>query len=672
MLKQYVFFLLLVFIIFSRCVPVQEEVLTEVNFDLTKPEFQKFYDLQDKQLVDSLIVYLDHKDPSYRYGAAMAFASIKDSSVVNSLAKLLEDDVEDVRIAAAYAMGQLGTTKAEKWLIKNFEGRDSFGIHHQLNSTILEAVGKCGSIESLVNMSTTKEYIKTDTLLLMGMVKGIYRFGLRNLKSAEATDRIVNLLLEKGYPTEVRVVAANYLYRFRGINIDSFITPLLEELYVEKDPRVRMALAIGLGKTKSPDVLNALLELLDRERDYRVKCNIITALGNFDYRRVVAAITPLLSDKNIQVATTAANFFLNHGTLQAAPIYRQIARRNDSLDWHIKAILYQASNKHLSLYSQGTRLALQYELKDQFRNAKDIYQKAAALRGLGEYGKNYQDIYNLGFKNGNPVIRTACLEALAKIASNQNFDATFGFSSTQVKTDLGAYFKEALEKGDAAMMAIAAGVIRIPELDFKSVYDTLDFLQVAKNRLELPKETETLYEILRTIDFFNEKNPSETILSKPEFNRPINWRVFNTIDENSKAAVTTNKGTFVLQFYSDAAPGSATNFVSLAKSGFYDGKTFHRVIPNFVAQGGCPRGDGYGSLEYTIRSELPPLSYDREGYVGMASAGNHTEGTQWFVTFSPTLHLDGNYTIFAKVVDGMDIVHQLTIGDKIQKVQIVE
>ncbi len=669
MIKKYFFYLFLGAILFSQCIPVQEEVLTEVNFDLSKPEFQRVYDLQDRQEVDSLVAFFDHKDPSYRYAAAMAFASIKDSSIVNSLAKLLEDDIEEVRTAAAYAMGQIGSSKGEKWLTKAFQTYDTLGIHHQFNSNILEAIGKCGSLESLHSMSTTKEYIKTDTLLLNGMIKGMYQFGLRKITHRKATDRVVSFLTEKNYPPNVRMMAANYLYRFR-VPIDTFIPSLLEQLYVEKDTRVKLPLILALGRTQTPQALETLLELIKRERNYQVTCNIINALGNFEYRKVVAAIIPFLQSKNIHVATTAANYFVKHGNINAAPEYRRIARQNDSLDWHVSSTLYQAANKHLSLYSQGTRLAMQYELKDQFKNATDVYQKAAALKGLGEYGRNYKDIYELGFTSDKPVIRTATIEALANIAQNPNFDATFGFQKTQVKKELAIYFQEALVKGDAAMKAVAAGVIRTPALDFQSVYDTLDFLEVAKNGLEIPKETETLYEIQKTIDFFNGKTSTDLI--KPTFNHEIDWRVFNTIDEDSKVEIKTSKGSIILKLFPEDAPGSVTNFVALAKSGFYDGKTFHRVIANFVAQGGCPRGDGYGSLDYTIRSELSPLNYDEEGYVGMASAGNHTEGTQWFITFAPTPHLDGRYTIFAKVVDGMDVVHQLTVGEKIQQVQIVE
>jgi len=96
------------------------------------------------------------------------------------------------------------------------------------------------------------------------------------------------------------------------------------------------------------------------------------------------------------------------------------------------------------------------------------------------------------------------------------------------------------------------------------------------------------------------------------------------------------------------------------------------VVPNFVVQGGCPRGDGYGSPDFTIRSEVPQMYYDTSGYIGMASAGPHTESVQWFITHSPTPHLDGQYTIFGKVEEGMDVVNQLEIGDIIQDIRILK
>jgi cyclophilin family peptidyl-prolyl cis-trans isomerase len=138
-----------------------------------------------------------------------------------------------------------------------------------------------------------------------------------------------------------------------------------------------------------------------------------------------------------------------------------------------------------------------------------------------------------------------------------------------------------------------------------------------------------------------------------------------------KAEMITSKGLIEIDLFMKDAPGTVANFVELARDQFYNGKNFHRVVPNFVIQGGCPRGDGYGSLDYSIRSELGPLHYDDEGYIGMASAGNHTECTQFFITHSPTPHLDGRYTIFGKVRKGMEIVHQIQVGDIIREVNIL-
>ncbi|MBK6785981.1 MAG: peptidylprolyl isomerase [Saprospiraceae bacterium] len=98
----------------------------------------------------------------------------------------------------------------------------------------------------------------------------------------------------------------------------------------------------------------------------------------------------------------------------------------------------------------------------------------------------------------------------------------------------------------------------------------------------------------------------------------------------------------------------------------------HRVEPNFVIQTGCPRGDGNGSLDFTIPSELSSGNYNTSGLVGMASAGNHTECSQWFVTHSSAPHLDGNYTIFGHITEGMEVVNGLDVGDKIIEIIFIK
>jgi len=106
------------------------------------------------------------------------------------------------------------------------------------------------------------------------------------------------------------------------------------------------------------------------------------------------------------------------------------------------------------------------------------------------------------------------------------------------------------------------------------------------------------------------------------------------------------------------------SILRLVRGGFYRGLTFHRVVPNFVVQGGDPRGDGWGGPGYTLRSEFSTVRYGR-GTVGMASAGKDTEGSQFFITHSPQPHLDGRYTVVGRVLRGMDVVDALRVGDRI-------
>ncbi len=135
--------------------------------------------------------------------------------------------------------------------------------------------------------------------------------------------------------------------------------------------------------------------------------------------------------------------------------------------------------------------------------------------------------------------------------------------------------------------------------------------------------------------------------------------------------IHTTQGTITLNLRPDKAPYTVLNFIDLAKSGYYEGIRFHRVIPDFVAQAGCPRGDGWGGPGYTIRCEINDLRFER-GTLGMALAGQDTGGSQWFICHSPTPHLDGRYTIFGKMTDGFDVLDALTQDDIIESVKVVE
>ena len=132
-------------------------------------------------------------------------------------------------------------------------------------------------------------------------------------------------------------------------------------------------------------------------------------------------------------------------------------------------------------------------------------------------------------------------------------------------------------------------------------------------------------------------------------------------------------GDIVIELFDKEAPGTVQNFIDLINKGFYNGLTFHRVIPGFVAQGGCPNGNGTGGPGYTIKAELIGNHHKHErGALSMAHRGPNTGGSQFFIVYEPQPHLDGVHTVFGKVIEGMDVVDGIHQGDIMETVEVIE
>ncbi len=138
-----------------------------------------------------------------------------------------------------------------------------------------------------------------------------------------------------------------------------------------------------------------------------------------------------------------------------------------------------------------------------------------------------------------------------------------------------------------------------------------------------------------------------------------------------KAMIETDKGNIVLELFENDAPDTVANFVKLINKGYYNGLKFHRVIPNFMVQGGCPVGNGTGGPGYAIKCEINPKKH-LTGTLSMAHAGKDTGGSQFFITHSPQPHLDGVHTVFGQVIEGMDVVNAIRQGDVMKQVKVVE
>ena len=139
--------------------------------------------------------------------------------------------------------------------------------------------------------------------------------------------------------------------------------------------------------------------------------------------------------------------------------------------------------------------------------------------------------------------------------------------------------------------------------------------------------------------------------------------------ENKKAVITTNKGVIEFELFADKSPKTVSNFVYLANSKFYDGLTFHRVEPGFVIQGGDPNGNGTGGPGYKFEDETVQGDYEL-GSVAMANSGPDTNGSQFFICLDNLPSLPKQYSLFGKVTSGIDVVKQIAVGDKIEKIEI--
>ncbi len=653
--------------------PSEEDKLLEVKIDFNDATTQKIYTLQDRLATDSLFGYCQHKNPTYRYMAAMAFASIQDKKALPVLENLLKDNVDLVRIAAAFSIGQMGDSISQNALITAFQQTDTLGKSQKLNATILEAVGKCAAPRFLKSIATVSTYNNTDTLLLEGQAWGIYRYALRNVVAPEGTKKMVETVANNRLPNNVRFVAASYLLRAKEIVIDSVAAVQLSStMSSETDYRIRMGIASALGKAHNGPGYQGLLTQYSRELDYRVKSTIIKAFGNYKYGTVAPMILNSLNDKNLHIANASARFFYDNGLQIDAPtLYWKLAK-DSSLNVMTQAMMYQATNKYTPYGAPNTKNAVNWEITRKFDQTNNPYEKMAWLKAMGENLWNYKIIHDKGFSSSHPAVKTGAVSVLKDIANSSNFYYVYGLGAKDVRYNLFVYFMEAINTGDVGMMAEAAEGLRSTTLNYKSFYDGMktgkDFLTVAQSKLKLPRDIETWNAVQKTVDYCT--GVATTIPKQPTYNQPIDWKLLNALPEKIQADIQTQYGTITIDLLKKTAPGTVLNFVQLAKNGYFDGKNFHRVVSNFVVQGGCTRGDGYGSMDYTIRSELLPLHYDEAGYIAMASSGLHTECAQFFITNAAAPHLDGRYTIFGKVTTGLDFVHKIQMGDVINKIVI--
>jgi len=631
-----------------RQLPFKRPATTAPTNKFADTTLQHIYTLQDQRNTKDLLPYLHHHNPAYRTEAALAFASVQDTLAVPPLLQLLTDSTLSVRHAAAYALGQIGHSKAESGLQQTL-GRESRPV---VQAQLLEALGK---VATSAGVQYLIAYNATHPTALAGKAWGLYRAGIRQQLPLQATIQAV-ALLDPANPYEARLAAAHFLARGSKLNLTSYRQQLLTAATSDPAPEVRMAATQALAKLTAPDKAVFLSNIAQSDPDYRVRLSAIRAMAGLEFDLIRPAVLAALQDRNINTAVATAEFLqANSAGVPVEPLLQLLPQLQDTrlranLMW---VILHNSQPQN--------RYYLNQRFKQQYQHARTNYDKAQLLKALSGDPANFSFIAQEMLAAPQPVLATYGMEALILMRQQADFPKNLEDEFAQV-------LRQAIGTGDVALVGMAAAAIRDPKLNLRHRYRDTAFLSQAQQKLVLPRDMETNLELQKTIAYLSGKQEDEH--PKNPFTHPIDWALAGSIPDGQQVLLRTDKGNITLQLFVEAAPGSVANFVALSKQDFYDGVYFHRVVPNFVAQGGDKRGDGWGSSDYAIRSEFAPLQF-REGYVGMASAGKDTESNQWFITHSPTPHLDGRYTIFGKVTAGMEVVHQLEIGDKILDVTLV-
>ena len=611
-------------------------------------KFVAIREAADQRNALKLIEFMKSLDDSTRLEAAKGAISMCDSTLNPQLYNLLKDVNEQTRLYAAIAIGNNRQERSVAKLIKRYPGETSSAIKRE----ILIAIGKTfkGEPGSAFENSSVADFMRSielsDEDIKVGYGVMLQHFHRKGLYGASLLRRSQFALQTSD--AESREALAWAMATFKGMWLQTQSEYFSNWMKTERNSDVKLPLLIAYSNST-------------RENEATLKS--YAAAINATHQLNIVAIQQLVN----QGATNSALFIpaLDHPDDKVViEALQALSKCNISKDQtNIKDAV---SNRGAAVQAAFHRLLHHHKIdKDgkaclsAMASAKTPYEKAHFIRALGNVPERCDDLINEFYKEKNPVILYALSETLCEYYTD---------GSWQGKTSFIEIAKSAIAKHDSGVcdLFLTALESKMPNesefLAFRYLLDTY------LSSLKLPQEIEVANHIIR---FNNKLSRAEQKEIKPPFSKMIDWEKVQYISKEQTAEFITNKGTFKMKFFVEEAPGSVALITSLIEQKFYDGKYFHRVVPNFVAQGGCPIGNGMGGSENLIRSEFSDLRFKR-GSVGLASSGNDTESCQFFITYSPKPHLDGRYTIFAEIIEGMDIVDQLQVGDQIISAQLLK
>jgi cyclophilin family peptidyl-prolyl cis-trans isomerase/HEAT repeat protein len=625
-----------------------------------------------RRVSDKLIGYLKEPDSEVRALAALAVGRIGDGKGMEELFMLLRDSSEQVAEAAAFA---IGLTDQNEYALRLME--EAADLEGKVLAGAVQSAGRLGdsSMTGLIN-DLIPYLVHSDPQVREQACHALWRSGGKT-----AASHLIGLAVDDP-DRQVRVAA---LYSLVRLNIAEPVE-LYSEWVPDSDPFAR-TLAIrglGLGKNDSKTFL-AAVGLNDRDNNVVSQAvSSLTTIGTPKAISFLAARYENESDEKLKVQMLESFTRLRSDAIEA----KAAADVDSAESVNIKA----AGLVYLAQIRGGDALTL----IDSLGLMKNRYIDVAIVRSLGEIGgEQVKPRLTVLFKDSIPEVRAAAFEELCKID----------------EVNLDYYLKTALEDGDFAVVVQAVDKIGqlkkrkyLPQLmslmkDPESTPTDLkrgiasamaEFLadngrdSLPVNGPALDGAEDILYHCLLDKDYLVSRDAAEVyreklgvdkkaFITKPSGligKREIKSFVTRYAG-NPRAVISTNRGDIEIELYIKNAPLTIYNFMKLAKEQFYNNLTFHRVVPGFVIQGGDPRGDGWGGPGYAIRDEWSDIPFER-GTVGIATSGKDSGGSQYFIMLGRAPHLDARYTLFGKVVAGMNVVDNIVRGDTITSIRLIE
>ncbi len=587
---------------------------------LHSPSLQLVVERQKERDAPSLVRMLTHRNPSVRARAAFALGSVQDPGATAKLTALLRDDVATVRADAAFALGQLwpSSRAVESALLEALADEQEIDVQRSL----IDALGKAGNetaSEVLTNIDPGGPTGPDASLALS-----------RLLARGEATSTALDGLLTRLVHTNP-AIRKNAAWGIANAFIPGAWRTQRERVYnaldgYDRSDEAAANLLRALGTLADPEARRRIVDWLVASPDWRTRSTAAELLGGAKSSEERAALLRALDDTSAHVRTAAASALLVTPleTLDLDRIAAWVDEHPD--DRHTPAALMSvlaAGGRSRTVLDWISRLAT---------NDISKWRRAIAAAALlpGE-----EAVAVLAEASHSPSL-TLSGEAIQALAIKwvQGERTSSGLVSIFYEA-----FVRGLRAGDPVTEPLLRRVLRDP-----------------------------LFVALGSDSVLSESLP--TTETEPAPFPPLDWPFLAELGAHPRLVLETERGVIVVDLLTEEAPLTVQTLARLARGGRLDGVPFHRVLPNFMLQGGdVERGDGLGDPGFRLPSELTRLRYVR-GTLGMARNDKDTESSQYFITHSMQPHLDGGYTAFGIVVEGLNVVDAILEGDRVEHARI--